>query len=683
LRRRTASLPRPGYVLIIAEKPKAARKIASALGLRGFGRVYGVPYWYGYYKGEYVVVSSTAGHLFTLVTNRRGYPVFEYQWVPRWEGERGASFLKKFYSALRALARGAKLFVNACDYDIEGSVIGYLIIKELGDVRRARRAKFSSLTPQELRRSFQSLMPLDWDMIESGLCRHELDWIWGINVSRAIMHMFRKVVNYRKPLSAGRVQSPTLQQVINREIERATHVPLPAYSIVADLVAPNGEILKVELVTGLKTREEARSIALKAKSIGIAKVDDVTRKIERVSPHPPFNLPDLQQEASRIYGISPAEVLRLGEELYLDGVISYPRTNSQKIPPTLDTDSILRSLGKLSQYSSFVLKAIGKRPVQGRKDDPAHPAIYPTGQLPRLPMPEKKWKLYDLIVRRFIAAFLEPVTVLSVTVDASVNDIIRFKLKGRLVKSKGWLEAYPFTEIKEARIPDLEPGDKLIIKSVRIKLQLSRPPKRYTKASLLRWMESVGIGTEATRAEIIETIVKRGYVEVKNGYLIPTNLGYQVAFALSEFFSEITDVSLTRRFEEEVENVRVGRKRREDVVAEARSFLGPRLEHVKNLIESEDRASLLKALKVVENGSNSRCVICGRISFGEIMGLPLCVMHFIAAEKILDSYKRWREAEGLSLDKFVQRLLKMRLAGEYVREVAQYLIGQGLNMSDK
>ena len=198
-------------MLIIAEKPKAARKIAGALGLKGFGRVYGIPYWYGYYRGEYVVVSSTAGHLFTLVTDKRSYPVFEYRWVPRWEGERGASFLKKFYSALKSLARGAKAFVNACDYDIEGSVIGYLIIKELGDVRRAKRAKFSSLTPQELRKSFQSLMPLDWDMIESGLCRHELDWIWGINVSRALMHMFRRVMSYRKPLSAGRVQSPTLQ----------------------------------------------------------------------------------------------------------------------------------------------------------------------------------------------------------------------------------------------------------------------------------------------------------------------------------------------------------------------------------------------------------------------------------------------------------------------------------------
>ncbi len=682
-RRTTTSLPRPGYVLIIAEKPKAARKIAGALGLRRFGRVYGVPYWHGYYRGEYVVVSSTAGHLFTLVTDKRSYPVFEYRWVPRWEGEKGASFLKKFYSALKALARGAKAFVNACDYDIEGSVIGYLIIKELGDVRRARRAKFSSLTPQELRKSFQFLMPLDWDMIESGLCRHELDWIWGINVSRAIMHMFKRVMSYRKPLSAGRVQSPTLQQVINREIERLTHVPLPSYGVVAELITPNREVLKVELASGLRTREEARELVRKVKAIGYAIVKNVVKREERIGPHPPFNLPDLQQEASRIYGISPAEVLRLGEELYLDGVISYPRTNSQKLPPTLDTDSILRSLSKLSQYSSYAPRAIGRSPVQGRKTDPAHPAIYPTGQLPKLPMPEKKWRLYDLIVRRFIASFLDPIIVSTVTVDAAFDGVVRFKVRGRVIKGRGWLDVYPFTDIKESRLPPLSPGDELRLKSVRIKLQLSRAPKRYTKASLLRWMESVGIGTEATRAEIIETIVRRGYVEVKSGYLIPTELGFQVAFALSEFFSEITDVSLTRKFEEEVESVRLGRKRRTDVVVEARDFLEPRLNHVKKLIESRDRASLLRALKVVKDEIMPRCIICGRISYGESLGLPLCVMHYMAAEKIRESYRRWREAEGISFEDFVRKLPKMGSAGDYVKEVAEYIVAHGLNISDK
>lgn len=684
MRRGAAShLPRPGYVLIIAEKPKAARKIASALGLRRFGKAFGVPYWVGYYGGEYVVVSSTAGHLFTLVTDSRGYPVFEYRWVPRWEGERRASFLKKFYTALKALARGAKAFVNACDYDIEGSVIGYLIIRELGDVRRARRAKFSSLTPQELRKAFQSLTQLDWDMIESGLCRHELDWIWGINVSRAIMHMFKRVMSYRKPLSAGRVQSPTLQQVVNREIERRTHVPLPSYSIVAELVAPNGEALKVELITGLRIRGEARDLAARLKAVGYAVVENVVRKNERIGPNPPFNLPDLQQEASRIYGISPAEVLRLGEELYLDGVISYPRTNSQKLPPTLDTDSILRSLGRLSQYSSLAPKAVGRKPVQGSKTDPAHPAIYPTGQLPKLPMPRKKWRLYDLIVRRFIASFMEPATVSAVYVDAVIEGITRFSIKGRVIKGRGWLDAYPFTSIKETRIPLLSPGDKLQLKSLRIRLQLSRSPKRFTKASLLRWMESVGIGTEATRAEIIETIVRRGYVEVSRGYLVPTELGFQVAFALGEFFSEITNVSLTRKFEEEVEGVRLGRKRRADVVAEARDFLKPRLCYLKELIESKDRESLLKALKVVKDGAMPHCAICGRVHYGESLGLPLCVMHYIAAENMRESYRRWREAEGMSFSDFTRRLLKMGSAGDYVKEVAEYILAHGLNINER
>ena len=164
-----------GYVLIIAEKPKAAAKIAEALGDGGARRCRhpsGAPYWVLRWDGRLAVVGSAVGHLFGLYTSERGFPVFRYEWRPIWEAERGAEYAKPFFEALRDLSRRAALYVNACDYDIEGSVIGFMVIKWFGDLGRARRAKFSSLTRAELRRAFSRLQPLDTEMVEAGLARH-------------------------------------------------------------------------------------------------------------------------------------------------------------------------------------------------------------------------------------------------------------------------------------------------------------------------------------------------------------------------------------------------------------------------------------------------------------------------------------------------------------------------------
>ncbi|MGC8975773.1 MAG: toprim domain-containing protein, partial [Thermoprotei archaeon] len=135
-----------GYILVIAEKPKAADKIAMALNLSNKRVVKGVRVWEGFFEGRKFLVAPAVGHLFSLHTDERGFPVFTYKWVPKWFVDRESRYARKYYEVLRDLARGASEYVNACDYDIEGSVIGYLIIKNFGDLSRSRRAKFSSLT---------------------------------------------------------------------------------------------------------------------------------------------------------------------------------------------------------------------------------------------------------------------------------------------------------------------------------------------------------------------------------------------------------------------------------------------------------------------------------------------------------------------------------------------------------
>ncbi len=666
---------RPGYTLVIAEKPRAASKIATALGLKKKASLSGIPFWYGYFQGRYYVVASSAGHLFSLKSEGRGYPVFEYRWVPRWEAEKGTLFLKKFYSVLSRLFRGARDYVNACDYDIEGSVIGYLIIKHFGNTTYAKRAKFSSLTKEELLSAFKNLSSLDIDMVEAGLCRHELDWLWGINVSRALMDFYKAISGKFLTLSAGRVQTPTLVEVLNRYIEREAFVPDVSFNI-SVTVRINDKKYKLEnLFPSPVTKAKAKELALKIKNVKCLKVQKVERSIRRLNPPPPFNLPDLQMEASRNFGISPAETLRIAENLYLESLISYPRTNSQKLPPTLDNRRIIRSLSKLRGMSAFCEKILAKdklRPAQGKRKDPAHPAIYPTGYLPRKKLRIKEWNIYEMIVRRYLAAFYDVAEVASIRYVFSAESLgnIAFALAGQRIVRPEWLSVYKYVNIKEFSVPKLEEGDCVEVERVSVVRKYSRPPRLYTKASLLRWMESVGIGTEATRAEIIETLFQRGYLKATSAGIVVTELGIRAAFMLLKLFKELTEVNLTRNFEEKIERVRRGEVSRQKVVDDAKEFLKPKLLKVKEMIASNNIGELRK---LAEEGHDIKCVVCGRYGRYIVGGLSLCELHWRAYRNIMTKYKVWRERADLSFDGYIASLERLASVGRFCKDVIKLL----------
>lgn len=670
---------RPGYTLVIAEKPRAASKIAAALGLKRKATLSGVPFWYGYFQGRYYVVASSAGHLFSLKSEGRGYPVFEYRWVPRWEAERGSSFLKKFYSALSRLFKNARDYVNACDYDIEGSVIGYLIIKHFGNTTYAKRAKFSSLTREELLTAFKNLSSLDVDMVEAGLCRHELDWLWGVNVSRALMDFYRAISGRFLILSAGRVQTPTLVEVLNRYVERETFVPDISFNV-SVTVKINGKKYKLEnLFPSPVTKAKAKEIALKVKNARCLKVRKVEKTVRKLNPPPPFNLPDLQMEASRVFGISPAETLRIAENLYLESLISYPRTNSQKLPPALDNRRIIRSLSRLRGMSTFCEKILAKdklRPVQGKREDPAHPAIYPTGYLPKKKLRVKEWNIYEMIVRRYLATFYDAAEVASVRYVFSAESLgsMSFALIGQRVVRPGWLSVYKYVNVKESSVPELKEGDCIEVERVSVVRTYSKPPRLYTKASLLRWMESVGIGTEATRAEIIETLFQRGYLKTTRAGIVVTELGIKTAFMLLKLFKELTEVNLTRDFEEKIERVRKGEISRQKVVDDAKEFLKPKLLKVKEMITSNDIGELRK---LAEEGHDVKCAVCGRYGRYVVGGFSLCELHWRAYKNIVMKYRVWRERAGLSFDEYIASLKKLSCVGGFCKDVIKLLAENG------
>lgn len=662
-----------GYTLIIAEKPRAAAKIAAALGLSRKYSEFGIPYWVGRVGGKLVVVVGSAGHLFTLSSSDTSYPVFNYKWVPRWVEDRESKFLMNYFKLISKLLKNASEYVNACDYDIEGSVIGYMIISNFGDLKKAKRMKFSSLTLDELRHAYNDLKPLDLDMIEAGLCRHELDWLWGINVSRALSDVFRRAYKKRLILSAGRVQSPTLVEVVNNYLSISTFVPDVKFSLRVKVDINGGKYVLENLFNSFDDLNLVKSLAERIKNVKELRVVESEVRDIYVDPSPPFNLPDLQYEASKVYGYSPSKTLSIAEELYLESLISYPRTNSQKIPKTLNNREIISNIAKIKEYSEPAKELLSKKsltPVEGRKDDPAHPAIYPTGYLPTRSLKIDAVRIYDLIVRRYLASFAEPVHMRRVK-NLIVFNTYGFSLSGSKIVSTGWLKYYPYVRFTMKDVPLLKTGDVVKVFEVKVLNTYSRPPQRYTKTSILKWMESVGIGTEATRAEIIENLFKREYLKTSSKHIEVADLGLQVVKVLNKFFADLTSVELTRKFEALLNDIMKGKTTRALIISEAKRLLKSKLDSFKEII---DEGGSEEFFKIIGVGSELKCCICGRSGHALIDNLQLCELHSIAYHNLKYRYGVWRQKLGVNWDEYLRRMSKVKCLGDYSREVANYLI---------
>ena len=680
--RREDSCPiRRPYVAIVAEKPKAAEKIALALGRPVKCRYLGIPYWVLSDNGKTVLVVPSAGHLFGPHSDKHGFPVYELEWRPLHEFDRNARHTRKFYLLMKRLLPGASLYINACDYDIEGSVIGYTIIEAFGDVSRYRRMKFSSLSPVELRRAYSRLEGPDILLVEAGKARHEVDWIWGINVSRALMHAARVATGRRIILSAGRVQSPTIVEASRRWKEINLAVPTPVFNIRVEARSNGSTITLSPHGWKPETRAEAERIVAFLRRNPRMRVVSSTRSTSRMRPPPAFNLGDLQKEAARLYGFSPMKTQSIAEDLYLEALISYPRTNSQKLPPTIDYGSIIRSLtrgprplgglaSRLLQETRGVLK-----PVQGAKDDPAHPAIHPTGETPRSELDRDHWRIYELIVRRFLAAFSSEAVVARVVIVARDGGGRDYIARGASVLREGWMYYYPYLRPEEAPVPPLARGSILLVEKASMQTSWERKAPKLSKTSLLAWMESQGIGTEATRARIIEILFKRGYLESRGGKTVVTDLGMIVSEIIEALFPDLSRPELTRRLEAMLEDVRSGRRTRRQVVEENIRILDGLLREYRKRLESVGD-SIAYSLGLKE--PPVRCEICGRQAVTR--GRPLlCRYHFMAYERLRSSLDIVSRRLGVSRGEALRRIAGLRgAAGRWVIEVARYLLEEGL-----
>ncbi len=583
------------------------------------------------------------------------------EWKPLWEIDKRNSYTKKYINAISYFSRYAEKFINACDYDIEGSVIGFVLIENFGDVKKAKRMKLSALTKEEILRSYNSLSELDINMVNAGDARHKVDWLWGINVSRALMISARSVSGKKVILSAGRVQSPTLIQIVEREIQILLHFPFPEFQIKIVINLDNKDF-SVLLNRKFETIYHAKELISKLKNDKLIVASVSSFKINL--PRPPlFNLMDLQLEAGKFFGYSPYKVERLAEELYLEGLISYPRTNSQRIPPTVNLREIVNGIGKGPFRSVLsILNSLtnGKYVIrQGEKDDPAHPAIYPTGYFRKIS--GDAYKVYELIVRRFLASISKDAIIQKQNIALKfVNNNIDLSLNLQNILYKGWLNIYPYN-IKEDELINIKENTEVNVKKISLDLSLTKPLPRYNRTSLLKWMESAKIGTEATRGKIIETLFLRKYAESNGKFLIPTKLGITIAEILSEYFSELTDIKTTSEMESKLNDIIYGKVKCEDVVKEIK-------DKIKNYMEEYDKNKDKIGNKISKGLGYLQYNKCKFCDF-EVEKDGLCKYHLIALEKLKTGLLEWEEKTGYDKRAIISKLSKSKSTGKLILDL--------------
>jgi len=592
------------YTLVITEKPDAAERIAKALDHQGKPEKVednGVPYFLAHRDRKLIVVPAL-GHLYTVVHERgrrNYYPVFNFKWAPRYSAERGAKQTRTWIDVFSRLANNADGFIAACDYDLEGSLIGYCLLKYACSNKEsiAKRMKFSTLTKQELEKAYEEPMShLDFSMIEAGKTRHEVDWLYGVNLSRALTLSANRWSGRYATLSTGRVQGPSLKFLVGREKEIRSFVPTPYWTIRAEAELM-GSTYEVEHETKTFEKKLDADAVVEACKGKIGKVETIEVKKLRHNPPIPFDLGTLQTEAYSLFGYTPRRTSDIAQRLYLEALISYPRTSSQKLPPAIGYRAIFKALSEETSYKKLASELLEKdelMPVEGKKDDPAHPAIYPTGNLPERELSQPEKRVWDLVVRRFMAVFGEPAIRQSMRVCIGVNGH-RFHLRGRLFLKEGWTRFYkPYIRAEEALLPAIKEGEKVQMKLVTREDKFTKPPPRYNPSTLLQKMEEEGIGTKATRADIIETLYSRGYVAEER--IIVTDLGFDIADILGRYCPRVTSVKFTRELEEKMERIQTNSEKRENVLAEAVNQLKPVLEELREREETIGQA-LSKAIK--------------------------------------------------------------------------------------
>ena len=540
---------------------------------------------------------------------------------------------KGIIRSLKNLAKKADSVVIGTDFDREGELIGSDALRQIREVAPdvpVSRARYSAFTKAEIDHAFNNLVELDQDLADAGESRQYIDLIWGAVLTRYLTTA--RFSGFGNTRSAGRVQTPTLALVVERERERMAFKPEDYWVIFGEASHGEDDPFKVSHTTARFWDKDAADAAYanvaQAKE---ARVTAVERKSRTQRPPAPFNTTSLQAAAAA-EGISPARAMRLAESLYMDGLISYPRVDNTVYPSSLGLKDCVRTISKVPQYAP-TCKALLSQPkltaTRGKQETTDHPPIYPTGAADPEKLQPAAWKLYNLIARRFLATLMGPATIEGTKVTFDVNGE-PFQASGNVLADPGFRSIYPYGLKKDDQLPELHEGDVCDVEKMDLLAKQTEPPARYSQGKLIQEMEKRGLGTKSTRASIIDTLYQRKYL--KNDPCEPSQLGMAIIDALNTYAPRITTPEMTSELEDDMTKVAEGTDTQTQVVTHSRALLAGMMD---GLIEHTEDLSEAIADAVTADAKIGVCPKCGRDlvvktsaktrgSFAGCMGWPDC-----------------------------------------------------------
>ncbi|SFG98465.1 DNA topoisomerase-3 [Desulfotomaculum arcticum] len=611
--------------LVLAEKPSVAREIARVLNCQKKGK--------GYLEGQKYVVTWALGHLVTLAEPEDYDKKFK-QWrledLPMLPEQMKLKVIRKTsqqFQSIRNLMKRPDIgeVVIATDAGREGELVARWIMK-LGNWQKPfKRLWISSQTDAAIREGFAKLKPgAEYNnLYDAAICRAEADWLIGLNLTRAL------TCKFDAQLTAGRVQTPTLAMIVQREEEIKAFVPVDYWTIRADFGDYFGDWRGKE---GNRIFDYARVEELLAKLKGhTGKIVDLRRESKSEPPPLAYDLTELQREANRRFGFSAQKTLSTLQDLYeRHKLVTYPRTDSRYITtdivPTLPARLKGLAVGSYAEPARQLLQQQLK-PTKRFVDNSRvtdHHAIIPTEQpvkLTELNADEKK--IHDLIVRRFLAVLYPPYRYDQITLVTGINGE-SFYARGKIVTNQGWRAiSRNLTDREESRedalpeqiLANLSKGEERKVKSTKAIKAKTKPPARYTEATLLSAMESPGkfiedeelretmkgsgLGTPATRADIIEKLLYTNYIERNGKELVPTSKGIQLVNLVAP---EMRSPELTARWEQSLTNIARGKENKKKFIHGIRLKAGELVQGV-----AADN-SVYKA----DNITRTKCPVCGK-----------------------------------------------------------------------
>jgi len=527
--------------LLIVESPAKAKTISK------------------YLNNEYEVRASV-GHIRDLPKSSKNAIDIEGGFIPRYVITPGK---EKVVSDLKTLAKKASEVVLATDPDREGEAIAWHIKEAIG-LKDPKRIVFHEITPEAVQEAIQHPRSIDDDLKQAQEARRVLDRLFGYDLSALI---WQKV---RYGLSAGRVQSPALRILVEREKEIRAFIPEKYWVIEALLSTKKKEEIKFTCSVEPKSQEEADKIVEAARKADW-KVADLTETETSRKARAPFTTSTLQQTASSRLGYSPSITMRLAQKLYEAGHITYMRTDSTN----LSAQAIKEIEGVVKkQYGDNYSKPQSYQ-TKSKNAQEAHEAIRPTHATVKSAgaTPQER-KLYQLIWQRAVASQMSDAKILrtKITTETDKKEIPPFVANGARTIFEGWLSADPGAKGEDVELPKVAIGDPLNLKEIEAIGKETEPPHRYTEAGLVKELEKRGIGRPSTYASIIKTIQDRGYVEKVERSLKPTEMGEVVSDFLDQYFNQYISDTFTATMEDELDEIADGKR---DYVSTLKDFYGP------------------------------------------------------------------------------------------------------------